>query len=329
MQVTIKASGRSNILRERTKYVNDYNNRKQQYREQSEKFNSEYSGYVNRVTENVKELFKDNMAALPGLKLEVDKSLHNHAGAYTIVLWYDDPKQKNPERVKSKTGYSQKRGVSWKYFIYLEGTDTYKEDGSHEWVFQLRKEPEFYGQLLDSTDYPTLRATLDLFDKIETIDWEELLYRIYNEVPKYKDYVTVADPGYLNTKPYDHQIDQYDLSRIIGKDIWIKVDIEREQSYDRWSDYSNSPGVDGVGWIKILSQTEKFYTFLWLSDGDKLRDIPVTSFALSRVNRAMQNSHKLKKIYFKVKRPLEYYTTEELKEEIIPEYKSQTDDEES
>ena len=98
----------------------------------------------------------------------------------------------------------------------------------------------------------------------------------------------------------------------MGKDLWIKVNIVREDSYDRYN--SNNPGVDGFGWIKPISATDKFYQFYWL--GNRYQDNP--SYTPQSIASATRNPIKLKKIYIRVVEPVEYMSTEELTDVPVP-----------
>lgn len=308
----IRASERTRLLREKDAYVQKYNEQKTAWESEKAKFKEDSDNYINKVAEELKSLVAYDLAKLPGAVFEVKHDSYTSRGnTYFIYMSYRSPKADNPTRYRNAKSYSNDfRGFYWTYYIYLYfdyNTET----------LSLRKEPQIRTELLEADDFEVMKATYELFSKIEVIDWDTLLRKVNNEVPKEDDYVKTPNPGYMDTRPWDEKIDNYDVTRIVGKDTWIKVQIHREESYDRWSDYSNAKGVDGTGWIKVESQTDKFYTFNWLSCRD--REGSDDNFSENQVTRALRYTYRLKKIYFSIVKPIQYMTTEELTEETYPE----------
>ena len=99
----------------------------------------------------------------------------------------------------------------------------------------------------------------------------------------------------------------YNIDRIIGKDLWVKVNIIRERSYDRWSYSSKYPGLDGIGWIQVVSSTPAYYTFHWLKD-EYHRQL----FSVREISRASSEQYTLKKNSTQLIQPVEYRSTEDL-----------------
>ena len=198
-------------------------------------------------------------------------------------------------------------GFGWNLTIFLKEVDA---AGTAKEVSII---PRINSDILDSDDYEELQATYNLFKKIDTIDWEEVINHINSGVPKREDYVTELSPGILHTEQFDSLIKAYDLDRIIGKDIWISVHINREESYDRWN--SNNAGVDSDGWIRLIAATEKFYVFNWLAKRNATR---ADLYTADQVRRAKELTYKLKKIYITPDTPTEYVTSDDLIYEEVP-----------
>ena len=168
-------------MRERDAYVQDFNKRKAEYTEQHDKWQADYDNYVYAAAEEIKKLLKDDLAALPGANLEVRKDSYSYGRQgdykYYILIYYTSDKYSNPVRQRDAKGdNSYFRGIRWKYYIYLyadrkkdaNGNTIFDKDGNPEIEVNLRKEPQLNAELLDVTDYPILKATYDLFNKIET-----------------------------------------------------------------------------------------------------------------------------------------------------------------
>ena len=312
------ASERSRLVRERSQYLEKYNKNKSAYDEQLGKYNDAVANYSSNMETFIKSFLSAELEKLPDAKVLVKEArVNSSSDMYYIEITY------NSEKVRSgNTSYvyndyyhdvdsGRKRGLSWKFTIYLKDARETDSEGNSVTHRVLNKVPRINAEILDSDDYQELQATYNLFSKIDTIDWESVINQINNSVPKKESYVTVEDPGYKDTSKWDTAISAYNISRIIGKDIWIFVNITREESYDRWN--SNNAGVDGKGWIRIQSATDKFYVFNWLESRyhDRL-------FSQNEITGASRRVYKLKKIYIHPIEPIEYASTEDLTESQKP-----------
>lgn len=313
-------SERARLVRERTKYVNDYNARKSRYDEQVQKFDEDSQNYASNMEDFIKAFLASELNNLPGTTLQV---LALRGGSddelqYYVKMFYKPPYIDSDNRryrnsnykVDVDSGYDN--GFRWTFTIYIESKrDGYNEDGTAKWNKSLVKAPTINANIISADDYQALKYTYELFAKIETIDWQAILDKINSSVPKREEYVTEPNPGYLDTSDYDKAITHYDIARVMGKDTdtWIKVKIKREESYDSYN--STNPGVDGDGWIRVLSATDKFYTFNWLSGSN-------SSFSQDKITRALRYTVKLKKIYIFPVKPVEYATTEDLTADARP-----------
>lgn len=317
------ASERGRLIRERQKYVDDYNAKKTAYDTEVAQFKSASDNYSTDMENFIKAFLSSELEAIPGAQIKVrmsDKNSYTKERDYYVKMYYFSSKHDNPKYTSNDYQHNvdsgRLKGISWSYTIFIRtktdsqyNYDTRDYDRTHTKI--LEKVPKIEANVLESEDLDILKKTYDLFAKIETIDWQVILDRINNGEPKEEDFIKTKNPGYLDTSELDEQITNYNIARIIGKDIWIKVNIVREESYDRYSSYSTNPGVDGKGWIKVDSVTPKFYTFHWLS-GDS------TSFPSGTVNSAERRTYKMKKIYIKPIEPIEYQTTDDLRATAEP-----------
>lgn len=317
------ASERGRLIRERQKYIDDYNARKTAHDTQVQNFKTASENYSSDMENYIRTFLSAELDAIPGVKLAVklsDKNYYSKERDYYVKLWYASNKQNNTQYFDSDSNHNvnsgQLKGISWTYTIFIRtrATSNYNYDThQYDYTFEkvLEKAPQINANILQSDDLDMLKRTYDLFDKMETIDWQAILDKINNSEPKESDFITTEHPGRLDTSEYDAVITDYNIARIIGKDIWIKVNINREDSYDRYSDYSTNPGVDGKGWIKVYSATPKFYTFNWIGGDD-------TSFSAGTVNKALRRTIRMKKIYIEPITPCIYQSTEDLTDPVEP-----------
>ena len=317
------ASERTKLIRERRKYSQEYDVKKANYDKQTSEFESAYRTYADNMSTFIRSFLSAELEKLPDTKITVKQSSgYRDSIHYYIILDYRSNKRRNANNgnveYRSRnydydidSGYY--RGISWKFAIYL---DYRNKEGD---VPKINKVPDISINLLDSDDYAELEATYTLFKKIDTIDWATVINQIQTGVPKREQYVTEEDPGYKDTSKWDKMISDYNINRIIGKDLWIWVYISREDSYDRYN--SNNPGVDGHGWVQVTSATDKFYIFHWLDDTHSNNS---KLFSKGRINQALNRTYKLKKIYIKPEEPIQYMTTEELTEFDVPSIEEET-----
>lgn len=304
------ASERGRLVKERQQYTEKYNADKAAYTSQRTAYEQATEQYREDIKEFVSAFLANELAQLPEISLEVKEAPVNKDRRYYIYLTYSSNKARSGGSLKwADSDYSfdlssgRLRGFNWNLTIYL--TPYRNEDGT----YKVSKEPHIEADVLDANDYSELKATYDLFAKIETIDWNAVITHICNSAPDMEAMITTKNPGTYSTYKWDNAIDQFNLSRVVGKDIWVRVKINREESYDRYN--SNNAGVDDHGWVKINSQTDKFYIFNWLGDRYNLREKSRT-YNVSAIQTALRREYRLKKTYFKPLNPLQYATTEDL-----------------
>lgn len=318
------ASERARLIRERNKYVADYNAKKAKYDEQIAQFKSARDNYSSDMEKFVASFLSAELEKLPGTSLKVMKEDTYRSDKYFISITYRSSKRREFDSTGKRLTYKysdsahkqeggEYQGVSWNFAIYLETKEQVSNNGEHTQEVVVKKSPRIEISYLDSNDYEELQATYALFSKIDTIDWQTVLDHINSGVPTQDKYVSAPAPGYKDTSKWDESITNYNIKRIIGKDIWIKVYIRREESYDRYN--SNNAGVDGDGWIKVDSATDKFYIFNWLANRYSSDDV----FDKNKVDSALRHTYKLKKIYIEPAEPIEYMSTAELIKPNAPE----------
>lgn len=311
------ASERQRLIKERKKYVDDYNARKSAHDAQVNQFQTASNNYSADMESFISAFLYQELANFPEAKLEVKKSSENrytNESDYFIKFSYGSNKRADSKRYSGDYLHNVEegryQGFNWSYVIFIRtetksvyNYDRHDYDRTHTKI--LNKVPTINANILESEDLEILKKTYSLFAKIETIDWQSILDRINTGVPKESDFITTKDPGRLDTSEYDTAITDYNIARIIGKDIWIRVNITREESYDRWSSYSTNPGVDGVGWIKVSSATPKYYLFNWIEGNGG-------SYRKQDVLKSLRKTIKMKKIYIKPEMPIMYQSTEDL-----------------
>ena len=174
--------------------------------------------------------------------------------------------------------------------------------------------------------------TRKLFFKIDKLNWDQILTEAKSNAPKRKDFGTTLNPGTKNTDSYDTQISRYQIDRTLGTDLWVKVNISREHSYDKWSSRARNAGIHGEGWMKLISMTDIYYTFYFVNynalrrDSGSIYNVPHV-YDKEVMDYVMGDEIRLKKEYIHPVMPLQYKTTAELTNEY-DDYNGYDDDEE-
>ena len=315
------ASERQRLSRERQKYLDKYESQLAEHNAQKASFDSAVANYSSDMEAYIKTLLESDMVALPGgVSISVTKPEWGNKtdSEYFIKITYrsDETKytenkwHRNDGRRDISGGYL--KGFNWKFTCYLDTETTEDASGNSTVNVVAKTNTRIEAELLDSNDIEAMKITYDMFNKLKNVDWKDVLNKIKSSVPLSENFIKTEHPGYKDTSKWDDAITSYNITRIMGKDLWIKVNIVREDSYDRYN--SNNPGVDGWGWIKPISATDKFYQFYWL--GNRYQDNP--SYTPQTIASATRNPIKLKKIYIRVAEPIEYMSTEELTDVPVP-----------
>ena len=299
----IDASKRSDMMRERTKYVADYNQQLANYVAEESAYKKDAETYTSRVAKSVRKALSPEIKKFDNINLTVKRNTDSYVGVtgFYVDISYTSTKNNDPTYLPSGPSRTrgEARGFNWSIEIYLKITHTDKETG--EITIEALKNPRIYAEFLESDDYNIMEATRKLFLKIDKLDWNQILNEANANTPKRDSYGKTTNPGKLNTYHYDSHIDTYDIERTMGTDTWVKVHVNREESYNSWSDNARNAGVHGNGWMKLNSMTNTYYFFNWInSHGRKAHgyvgEIDPT-YSKFDMDMALSEEHKLRKAY--------------------------------
>lgn len=315
------ASERQRLYREKEKYLEQYESQLAEHKAQKASFDSAVANYSYDMEAYIKTLLESDMVALPGgVSISVTKPEwgSNADSEYFIKIIYrsdvakytESKWQRNDGRRNISGGHLI--GFNWTFSCYLDTETTKDASGNSTVNVVARTNTKIDAELLDSNDIEAMKITYDMFNKLKNVNWKDVLNKINSNIPTAEDFIKTEHPGYRDTSKWDNAITNYNISRIMGKDLWVKVNIVREESYDRYN--SNNPGVDGKGWMKPISATDKFYQFYWLSSRYRDND----TYSQSQISNTTRSPIKLKKVYIRVVEPVEYMSTEDLTETKIP-----------
>ena len=210
--------------------------RKAEYDRQKNEFSSILDSWSERIAALAREQFQSYLSTLPNLIIEVNP--------YSF------------DRVEIHFNYSTNDGpttaLRWDYTVKLGESGV--RSSTNSWSGLQVVTPEQAEDLINSAN---------LLKALVAFDWEPLLNEAKNTKPKYNDYITIQDPSYdANYKDpgYKSLIADAErseaLGQVIGKPYWIRVRDYRPSMNSAYNLAHNQPLEH---WIKIVSETPKFY----------------------------------------------------------------------
>ena len=199
------------IQEKRDAYVARYNKKKAAYDAQMNEYTARSSEFQSAMVTEIKSSLSPEINAFPNIEIIVNPLLSRARYGCSITI-----KNLSAKHIPDRWGtIPQARGLSWSYYIsWVHANDI--SSG-------VTNSPRIVANILQADDYPVLLATYNLFNKIQQINWSDLLERIYTEMPARAELVTVEDPGELDTSRYDKQLKNNTLDAFVGKDIWVKI----------------------------------------------------------------------------------------------------------
>lgn len=327
----IKSAKKNNLskrdlIRERDAKLVDYNAKLDAYNQQVRAYDNDYKLNIDSAVSKIKKYLSPEIDAFDH-PVEVSVKDYTTTGYTTDTRYYVKLSyvSRKPTTWHSSSGVpasggGHTMGISFTYIISTrehvvrndDGSVCRTEDGGIVHEISVDKSPQIVADFLESDDYATLLAMHNLFTKIDTVDWVEFLEGVLSNAPEKNKYVTLdmpIEPSEINE--LNDAIDYSTIERTAGSGAWVKVAVRREQSYVSWSSHSKYPGVQGIGWVRIISATGAYFTFNFLKI---YKDYHREYWNPSDIEKAMSRECRLKKSYFTLIKPIEMMTTEELKE---------------
>jgi len=315
----INSSVRTDVLRAKNKYTNDYNAQRTAYESEKAAYEKAHSGYDASVEKAIRRYLSPEIKRFdpaPTIAVKLNREYRDPAPNYCVTINYKSPKN-NRSRYTPTTpsgDYGYATGISWKLEIFIR----YKDGEAY-----VVKNPKINADYLESADYAMLDLIRKFFLKVDKLDWKQIFDDAYNNQPTRESFGTTGDPGAYITYTYDRQLDQYAIERTLGTDEWVLVKINRESSYDKWARSARHAGVHDEGWMKLNSMTKTYYFFNFINYDNTRREHGYVGTIKSRYSPeamefALSEEIKMNKDYFEVIKPVQYRTTEDLTKFVPP-----------
>lgn len=295
----IKSTSRRDVIRRFNKAKADYESKRSAYNAQEAAYDAAIdafnSAFLNKVRSAIGagllNIFGDN------LKISIDRKYNYHTSTYSYIINFRYSSGRSDVYYTSNGRYGYK-GVPFQLSIFV---DTESTDNA-----------VIHSPILDSVDalrpedYEMLQSEIQFFKVIDTIDWGTILKEAEAATPDSSDYITMEKPQPVDSAAYARERASAIISKIIGKDLWLSVDIDRGPNFD--SERYDYGDVIGRGYARFIKETSAYYFFNWVehrlaTSGD------LNAYAQSRM---LTRQIKLKKAYFTVPDKPKYLSTDDI-----------------
>ena len=192
----VYASRRDDILKRKAEYDKVFNERKERYNKQYQEYRDEDNNRSNQLIDKIRSELGD---IDPAIDVKVSQNfVYGYDPSYSVYIGDESDK------------FDDNKPLSWCYRVSIDSDGNVSKESS-----------SWSGLRATSSEHiQKLRSIVDVLDKINNIDWSNLLSDI--TPPDYFDYVTENDPQYDRDKPnFDKELLEADVEDLIGTDSWV------------------------------------------------------------------------------------------------------------
>ena len=319
----IKNANKRDILRKRDAYLKDWQAKSDQYKKEVNEYQSVKDNYTELIKREVIDTIGINLLEpfSSGLEVKVSPSGARFHGTYTNEGEYRISITYTPDNRSSVsytgTGSKYFKGVPFRVDIFV--AERYDGDYERELVSSPTMDDV---RDLKPEDYDMLIKEVELFKKLNTIDWPSILTKA-KEGPKREDYVKSENPGSADTSMFENELMDAYVNKTLGKDLWLNVFVRRPDSFNPDAENVNEPDVYRDGWMQLIKTSPAYYYFHWIRDGYRYTGgrgyasvVMMGEVSKRSMEYALNETHKVKKAYFELPnrsngKPL-YLTSDEM-----------------
>lgn len=296
----IKSTRLRDIQKQRRDYVNKYNNQKAQHEAETIAYDAAAAGYEDKIKFEILQTI--GYPALEPFSDNLDIRVNRRYGSkdYYITISYSHPR------------------VPFDINIYVS-TNGDDREVVHAPSLDSRGS-------IQPEDYDVLLSEIELFKRIDSIQWMTLFDNAREGKPKYEDYVKTEHPGTLNLRPYTSEFLSQAIQKTKNSDEWLLLYANRGYNFNEYRSNAKDPDVNRCGWFKLVKETSTAYQFHWLQDNSYIsgRSVGMRGmYSTEAVKNAESKIYKFKKEVFELPpksggnlndkdESLHYLSTEEL-----------------
>lgn len=300
--IIIKSDSNRELYRKRKQHIDEYEAKASQYATEVKQFEEISKTYIDNLKLEIYQTIGVQFIEpfMSNLSLEIKRASYG-SDSMLIRFKYTPASRDNIYYKNGPAIYP--KGVPFDLSIFI-GIRSYVENPDKETVVA----PNLANiRDLTSEDYDILIKEIELFKRIDSLEWGDILERAKG--PKRSDYVVTPHPGNLDTSMYDTPILDNIIGKTKGKDLWVLVNVTRSDSFDRYASDVKYPNVTGYGWLQLIKSSPAFYIFHYIPDNLYGRFSAHTStsskglqgtFTQSNIDSALRQEVKLKKLYISI-----------------------------
>jgi len=300
--IIIKSDTNRELYRKRKQHVDEYEAKASQYAAEVKQFEEISKTYIDNLKLEIYQTIGVQFIEpfMSNLSLEIERASYG-SDSMLIRFKYTPASRDNIYYKNGPAIYP--KGVPFELSIFV-GIRNYTENPDKETVVA----PSLANiRNLTSEDYDILIKEIELFKRIDSLEWGDILERAKG--PKRSDYVITPRPGNLDTSMYDTPILDNIVGKTKGRDLWVLVNVTRSNSFDRFASDVRYPNVTGYGWLQLIKSSPAFYIFHYIPDHIYSNFNTHTStsskglqgtFTQSNIDSALKQEVKLKKLYISI-----------------------------
>lgn len=190
-KMKIREDRRSDIIAARDTWDSEYERSKAEQDRQVQEFED--------AQDEVRLFIEDKVRSILGRKHK-DLSVDITFGSWSTI------------RVGNSSGMHTDMPLTWSFEVSLD------KDGN------VRKETGSWSGLRATSleDIQQLRDTLDALEILNNIDWRDILTDMQEQLPHWKDYVSVKVPDRRGRPDFEAELKSLDIENAVGKEVLIK-----------------------------------------------------------------------------------------------------------
>lgn len=269
-------SSRNDIAKNKQAYIEDWTRRKDEYMHQLD----DYAHACEEFADELETKLLNYLSDYSNIKITVFRNVYRYLdwddcgdAYYDINLDYFD------------------KGTSFNIYIFMRFRLIMKSNGN---LSITEGDPDIDASISNKSDYYKLQQLYELVSNLNEIDWNSVLSSMFEDAPRYSEYVTVDNPKSIDLSQFnENMINEY-FNKISGKDMWILCE------YD---------GVDV--WIKVIS-VKKSIVECYVCDNRYYGNSSYRFLGYGEFRKVLLQKKRLKLDLIDITVPVEIISTEEL-----------------
>lgn len=272
-------SSRNDIAKNKQAYIEDWTRRKDEFMNQLD----DYTLACEEFTDELETKLLDYLSDYSNIEIRVYNDVYEYLdwddcgyAYYTIYLYYSE---------RSEKAFNLQ--ICMRFTLVMNTNDN---------LSITEGDPKIDASISNKSDYYKLQHLYELVSNLNEIDWNSVLSSMFEDAPRYSEYVTIDNPKSLDVSQFnDNMINEY-FNKISGKDMWILC--------------KYNTAYTGV-WIKVISVKQSVVE-CYVCNNSYHSNSHMKFHGYGNLEKVLSQKKRLKLDRIDVTVPVEIISTEEL-----------------